>query len=59
MPHAWLILVALPIHFLLAKIVTNLGVVFNRSVLRGHLQTKNFKLNVIVTLKGGGGVFGK
>ena len=26
---------------------------------RGHLQTKIFTLNVIVTLKGGGGVFGK
>ena len=28
-------------------------------IVRGHLQTKIFTLNVIVTLKGGGGVFGK
>ena len=28
---------------------------FEKGQLRGHLQTKNFTLNVIVTLKGGGG----
>ena len=28
-----------------------------RSLLRGHLQTKIFMLNVIVTLKGGGGLW--